>query len=135
MRSYLLIILSALASGVVTVLYKKSTNVIGPINTTFYYYLFGTIITFVVWIFFKRAEPVRVEDLVYPGLIAIGLSFSIISFNFGLAHAKVSIAGTIRSFSFVFTIVLALIFFKEKLTIKQIIGVVLAIASMLMLTS
>lgn len=133
MKSYLLIIISAMCLGVANIFYKKSTAAIGPINTTFIYYLFGTIITFFIWLALKGNFKVEAKDLIYPGIIAILLSISVLTFNIGLQHTKVAISSTIRAFSFLFSIIAAVIFLKNHLTIKQIIGIVLAGVSLLLL--
>lgn len=129
MKSYLLIIISALTLGITSVLYKKSTTVIGPVNTTFYYYLFGSVLSFIVWSIFKSPEKVMVKDLIYPGFIAITLFISILTFNIGLQHTKVTISSTIRAFSFIFSVIIAVVFLKEHITIKQVVGIGLAVVS------
>ncbi len=135
MKSYTLIIISALTLGITSVLYKKSTTEMGPVNTTFYYYLFGTIISFVVWVLFRSSEKVLVKDLVYPGLIAIFLFISILTFNIGLQKTKVSISATIRAFSFIFSTIIAVLIFKEEVSPKQVIGIVLAGISLFLMVS
>lgn len=135
LKNYLLIIISALSLGVVNILYKKSTSSMGPINTTFYYYLFGTIISFVLWILFKDSEKILIRDLIYPGLISVFLCLSILFFNIGLQHTKVSVSSTIRSFSFMFTIIISVIFLKEEISPKQIASIILAGVSIFLLIS
>lgn len=135
MKSYIFVIISALSLGIVNILYKKSTAAIGPINTTFYYYLFGTAVSFVLWILFKGSEKIAARDLIYPGLISIFLCLSIVTFNIGLQHTKISISSTIRSFSFLFTIIISVFFLKEDINPKQIAGIVLAVISIFLLIS
>lgn len=135
MKSYLLIIISAITLGITTALYKKSTAVIGPFNTTFFYYLFGTILSFIVWFFFKKTEPIMIKDLIYPGIIAVTLLISILTFNIGLQHTKLTISSTIRAFSFFVPIIIAVIFFREQLSIKQVIGIFLAVISISLMVS
>lgn len=135
MKSYIFIIISALTLGITSVLYKKSTTVLGPINTTFYYYLFGAVLAFIFWVIFKSPEKVEVRDLIYPGLISVTLFISILTFNIGLQHTKVTISSTIRAFSFVFSVIIAVVFFKEHITLKQIVGIILAAISIMLMVS
>lgn len=135
MKSYLLIVISALTMGITSVLYKKSTTVLGPVNTTFYYYLFGTVLSFIVWTVFKSPEKVMIKDLIYPAFIALTLFISILTFTIGLQHTKATISYTIRAFSFVFSIIITIIFFKVDITPKQIVGIVLAAVSMFLMVS
>lgn len=133
MKNYIIIIISALSLGIANAFYKKSTASIGPINTTFYYYIFGTIFSLIIWLVLK--EPVKVEfrQMIHPILIAVFLCLSIVTFNVGLQNTKLSLSSTIRSFSFVFSVIIAVIFLKESLSIKQLFGIVLAFASFFLL--
>lgn len=135
MKSYIFIIISALTLGITSVLYKKSTTVIGPINTTFYYYLFGAVLAFIFWSIFKSPERVEVRDLIYPALISITLFISILTFNIGLQHTKVTISSTIRALSFIFSIIIAIVFLKEQISLKQIVGIILAVVSIFLMVS
>ncbi len=47
---FILAILSMVGLGFSTFLYKRSTDAIGPVNTTFFYYLFSLCIAVVVWL-------------------------------------------------------------------------------------
>lgn len=133
MKNYIIIIISALSLGIANAFYKKSTASIGPINTTFYYYIFSTIFSLIIWLVLK--EPVKVEfrQMIHPILIAVFLCLSIVTFNVGLQNTKLSLSSTIRSFSFVFSVIIAVIFLKESLSIKQLFGIVLAFASFFLL--
>lgn len=135
MKNYIMIIISALSLGVANAFYKKSTASIGPINTTFYYYVFGTIFSFIIWFVLKEPGKVEVKQMIHPVLIAVFLCLSIVTFNIGLQNTKVSISSTIRSFSFVFSIIIAVIFLKETLSIRQIFGIILAFASFSLLVN
>lgn len=135
MKSYIFIIISALTLGITSVLYKKSTTVIGPINTTFYYYLFGAVLAFIFWSIFKSPERVEVRDLIYPALISITLFISILTFNIGLQHTKVTISSTIRALSFIFSVIIAIVFLKEQISLKQIVGIILAVVSIFLMVS
>jgi hypothetical protein len=57
--------------GVANFYYKKSTQVLGPVNTTFYYYLFSFVIATAVWLAFREKE--FSPKVSYHGLI-MGLS-------------------------------------------------------------
>lgn len=135
MKSYLLVLISAISMGITTVLYKKSTATIGPVNTTFFYYIIGAIISTVVWLVFKDTGKIDIKDLIYPGLIALFLCLSILTFNLSLVHIKVSIAGTIRALSFVISAIIAVAILREQLGPKQILGIFFAVVSILLFVS
>lgn len=133
MRSYILIIISAMSLGFGNVFYKKSTSEIGPLNTTFYYYAIGTLLSFILWLAFKNHQNFSIKDMLYPGIIAILLFISVFTFNIGLLQTKLSVSSTIRAFSFIFSVIVAVIFLREQLSFRQIIGVILAGVSLLLL--
>lgn len=135
MKHYIIIVISAISLGIANAFYKKSTAAIGAFNTTFYYYLFGTIFSLIIWYFKRETGKIEISQLIYPAIIAFFLSLSIFAFTVGLSKTKLSISSTIRSFSFVVSIFVAVVFMKETLSIKQIIGLVLAAVSVFLLVS
>lgn len=125
-------IISMIGLGVSTFLYKQSTSAIGPVNTTFFYYLFSFIIATVVWLFFRETGTVDMTKIMWPFLIAVFLYTSVLSFNFAVKYMDVSIGSTIRSLSFVVTVVFALVFYKEQLHLKDFIALGFAIVAILL---
>jgi len=118
--------------GVANFYYKKSTQVLGPVNTTFYYYLFSFIIALTVWLAFREKEfsiKASYQSLVWPLVIAIFLFASVLSFNYSIKNINVSVGSTIRSMSFLVTIGLAFLVYKETFAVKDYIAMVLALAA------
>lgn len=126
LQNYTWVIVSMVSLGIGSFIYKRSSLSIGPINTTFFYYLFSVIITFVIWLVFKDTKTFKINDLVWPLLIAVFLSISVLAFNLSLEKVDVSIAATIRSMSFIILIILALVIEKEVLKLKDYIAIGLA---------
>tara|TARA_B110000090_G_C13152681_1_gene358341 strand:+ start:190 stop:609 length:420 start_codon:yes stop_codon:yes gene_type:complete len=121
-----------LTLGIANFYYKKSTQLLGPVNTTFYYYLFSFLIATTVWLAFReRAFSLKssYQDLVWPLIIAVFLFASVLSFNYSVKYINVSVGSTIRSMSFLVTIVLALLVYKESFAVKDYIATVLALAA------
>lgn len=135
MKHYSIIVISAISLGIANAFYKKSTATIGAFNTTFYYYLFGTLFSLIIWYFKREEGKVELSQLIYPAIIAFFLSLSIFAFTIGLVKTKLSISSTIRSFSFVVSIFVAVVFMSESLNIKQIIGLILAAISVFLMVS
>ncbi|MCP3923062.1 MAG: DMT family transporter [Desulfobacterales bacterium] len=125
---FILAIVSMVGLGVSSFLYKQSTTAIGPVNTTFFYYLFSVVFASVAWIFFKE-EGFASKELLWPFLTAVFLFISVLTFNFAIKYIDVSIGATIRSLSFIVTVVLAVLIFKEKLYLKDYIALTLAIVA------
>lgn len=123
---------SMVTLGVANFYYKKSTQVLGPVNTTFYYYLFSFIIALTVWLAFREKEfsiKASYQSLVWPLVIAIFLFASVLSFNYSIKNINVSVGSTIRSMSFLVTIGLAFLVYKETFAVKDYIAMVLALAA------
>lgn len=123
---------SMVTLGVANFYYKKSTQVLGPVNTTFYYYLFSFIIALTVWLAFREKEfsiKASYQSLVWPLFIAIFLFASVLSFNYSIKNINVSVGSTIRSMSFLVTIGLAFLVYKETFAVKDYIAMVLALAA------
>ena len=130
LTGFLLALVSMAGLGISNFLYKQSTASIGPVNTTFFYYFFSMVFASVVWLFF-REESYKAKDLFWPLLTAIFLFTSVLSFNFALKYLDISIGATIRSLSFIVTVILAVLIFKEKLYLKDYIALALAICSII----
>ena len=123
---------SMVTLGVANFYYKKSTQVLGPVNTTFYYYLFSFVIALTVWLAFREKEfslKASYQSLVWPLVIAIFLFASVLSFNYSIKNINVSVGSTIRSMSFLVTIGLAFLVYKETFAVKDYIAMVLALAA------
>lgn len=127
----LFIIVSMSCLGISTFIYKKSTEAVGPVNTTFFYYLFAFIMAGIYWLIFREEQPFSKTDLIWPLLVALFLFISVLTFNYALSQLlPISIASAIRSLSFVVTIALAVIITREKIHPKDIVAIVLATAAL-----
>ena len=127
----ILAVVSMAGLGISSLLYKQSTSVIGPVNTTFFYYLFSVLIAAVVWCLFREERSLAAAHLVWPALIAVFLFSSVLAFNHAVRYIDVSVASTIRSLSFAVTVGLALCFFKERLYLKDYLALGLAVVAVL----
>ena len=127
---------SMVTLGVANFYYKKSTQVLGPVNTTFYYYLFSFVIALTVWLAFREREfrlKTDYQGLIWPLIIAVSLFTSVLSFNYSVKYIDVSVGSTIRSMSFLVTIGLAFLIYKETFAVKDYIAIVLALAAVTLL--
>ncbi|MDJ0636299.1 MAG: DMT family transporter [Xenococcaceae cyanobacterium MO_188.B29] len=120
-------LVSMITMGISSYLYKKSTEVLGATNTTFFYYLFSGIIALFVWLIFREKQPFTSSDLFWPAILAVFLFSSVWTFNYALQFIDVSVATTIRSLGFVVTILLAIFISHEELSTKDWIAVVFAV--------
>ena len=126
---------SMITMGISNYLYKRSTEVLGATNTTFFYYLFSGIIALFVWLLFREKQPITSTDLFYPAILAVFLFSSVWTFNYALQFMDVSVATTIRSLGFVVTILLAIFISHEQLSTKDWLAVVLAVIAVSLLGS
>jgi drug/metabolite transporter (DMT)-like permease len=128
----ILALLSMITAGASNYLYKRSTDAMGPVNTTFFSYLFSIVFAIILWLLFREKERVTVAGLFWPALLAIILFISVWTFNYAVQFIDVSVASTIRSLGFVITIVLAIFLSQEKLTTKDWIAVVFAVLALIL---
>ena len=117
--------------GISNYLYKRSTDSIGPTNTTFYYYVFSAIIAVFVWLAFREETASSAEQLIWPLAVAISLFLSVWTFNLSLSSLDVSVASTIRGMFFLVTFVLAITLSGEPLTARRVAATALAIVAVL----
>lgn len=132
-NGYFLAFGSMFFMGISSFLYKRSTDAIGPTNTTFYYYLFSILIATGVWLVFREDRQFEKTALFWPLAIALCLFLSVWLFNLSLVHIQVSVASTIRGLFFLVTAALAYILMKEALSPLATVAVVLAGLSVMLL--
>jgi len=124
-------IISMIFAGISTYLYKRCSPLLGPTNTTFFYYLSGFVIASIVWVVAREKTPIFRGDLVWPFFTALSLFISIWTFNYSLQTTNVSIASPIRGMSFVITAFLAVWISSEKLYLKDYLAMALALISII----
>ena len=120
-------LISMITMGISNYLYKRSTEVLGATNTTFFSYLFSVIIAMLIWFLFREKQSFSYADLFWPALLAVFLFISVWTFNYAVQFIDVSVATTIRSLGFVVTILLAIFISHEKLSTKDWIAVAFAV--------
>jgi drug/metabolite transporter (DMT)-like permease len=127
-----LAVVSAVSLGISNSLYKQSSEVLSPVQTTFYYYLFSALLATVVWFFYGESKPVSVTNLVWPAAIAVFLFLSVLSFNLAIVHLSVSMGATIRALSFLVTVMIGVCWYRDQVTWQQGLAVVLSLVSILL---
>ena len=127
-----LAIVSAIALGISNSIYKQSSEVLNPIATTFYYYIFSAILATIVWFFFCDSKTIHTVDLIWPASIAIFLFISVLSLNFAIMHLSVSMGATIRALSFLITVMIGIIWYRDQLTWQQGLAIVFSIVAILL---
>lgn len=128
----LLAVLSAVSLGISNSLYKQSSEVLSPVQTTFYYYIFSTLLATVVWFFYGESKPVTAANLTWPAGIAVFLFISVLSFNFAIMHMSVSMGATIRALSFIVTVIIGVCWYRDQLTWQHSLAVVLSLVAILL---
>lgn len=132
-NSYLLLFASMIFLGVSNIFFQKSTQIIGPINTTWWYYIFGLLLSTVIYLVSEKPVITDYTAIKWPFFVALFLVMSVCLFNFALQKINVSIASTVRSLSFITTILLSFYFSEEVLSSRQLLGMVLGIGSILLM--
>lgn len=130
---FVFILVSMACLGITNFLFKFSSTSLGPTRSTFYYYLFGLGLSCIALLVDRGKREYVPQDLVVPALIAAFLFVSILTYNYALNNMPVSKASTIRSLSFIVTLVLALVVTKEKLILKDYLAIGLASGAIFLL--
>lgn len=127
-----LAVVSAVTLGISNSLYKRSSEVLSPVATTFYYYVFSAILATIVWLCFGESKVVTLPNLIWPALIAVSLFASVLSFNFAIMHLSVSMGATIRALSFLVTVMIGVTWYRDELSWQQGLAVVFSLAAILL---
>jgi drug/metabolite transporter (DMT)-like permease len=126
-------ILSALCLGIGTFFYKFSGRHMSPSNTTFFYYLFSFCLGFFVWTLTPDRGHVNRSALIWPALMALFLWASVWTFSSATLAIDMSVASTVRGLSFIPTVLLSVVVFHERPSLKTFIAMGLVGAAVLLL--
>lgn len=131
-NAFFFLIASMISLGISNLFFEKSTKIIGPINTTWWYYFFGLILATLFYLVSDKTPITDYKTIKWPFLIALFLVFSVYLFNIALQKINISIASTLRSLAFIVTILLNIYLSKDPLSYKQIVGILVGICSILL---
>lgn len=131
---FILIFSSIIFAAVASIIPKFAAVQFDSLAFIFFTYIFNALFSLFLS---KRMKSVKKRE--YKEEFKIG--FLIGSLNFvgfylllqALAIGPLSIIYIIQSLSFLLTIILAVIFYKERITLKRFVGIVLAIASVVLM--
>ena len=127
-----LAVFSAITLGISNSLYKQSSLVLSPIQTTFYYYVFSALLASAVWLFYGESKHVVPSSLLWPAAIALFLFLSVLSFNFAIMHLSISVGATVRALSFVVTVMIGYTWHRDQVTWQQGLAVVFSLIAILL---
>lgn len=132
-RWFLLGVLAVVLFGVGSFLGKLASNTdISP--RVYFFEAIGTITVFTTFFLLKKSEILNGFSINYYS-IGMGLCWGIgtVLFIFALENSKISLITTLTALYPVVTIILAYIFLAERLEIRELVGVLLAIAAIFLI--
>jgi len=132
-RWFLLGVLAVVLFGVGSFLGKLASNTdISP--RVYFFEVIGTITVFTTFFLLKKSEILNGFSINYYA-IGMGLCWGIgtVLFIFALENSKISLITTLTALYPAVTIILAYIFLAERLEIRELVGVVLAIAAIFLI--
>jgi len=119
--------------GVAALLYKVATPYADPVSMVLIVYLFAIVFTAIAW-YFSPNKFIAREGLKWMALAA-GFAFvGMVSFIHALKIGQASIVVPVRNLALAVTVILAVVFLGDELTLIKIIAIVLAAISLIMLS-
>ena len=122
-----------LSFGLVGIVYKIALGRIDSISLVFFVYLFSTILTAVIW-FTSVDKTVTTSGLLLTFLASVLAVVGMLSYAYALKYGKVVIVVPIRNLALLITVVLAVTILREELNLEKVIGIVLAVISLVLLS-
>jgi len=119
--------------GVAALLYKVATPYADPVSMVLVVYLFAILFTAFAW-YFSPNKFIAKEGLKWMALAAGFAFIGMISFVQALKIGQASIVVPIRNLALGVTVILAIIFLGEELTLIKVMGIILAVISLVMLS-
>ena len=135
MASYLILLLSILIWGSSVVATRIAGFTMGPITLAFLRLLIASVILFVIWIFHKPKETCSRRDLFLIFLSAlIGVSIYYVIENYGVIMTSASTASMISGSYPALALLVGVLFFHEKLTLRKVGGIVISLCGIALLS-
>lgn len=122
-----------LSFGLVGIVYKIALSRIDYISLVFFVYLFSTILTAVIW-FTSADKKITTSGLLLTFLASVLAVVGMLSYVYALKYGKVVIVVPIRNLALLITVVLAVTILKEELSFEKVMGIVLAVISLILLS-
>jgi|GEM_PF-1750013 len=132
-RYLIFALVSMLGYGITAIIYKLSNKNIDAVSMSFLTVVVMAIGLGIFWIFTKdkHITPKGIEFAVIAGVIA---AISFLAYVFSVQIGKVSISTTLRSLGFVVTILIAVLFLAEKITLLKVLGIGFGVIAIILLT-
>jgi len=122
-----------LSFGLVGIVYKIAMSRIDPVSLVFFVYLFSTILTAVIW-FTSADKKITTSGLLLTFLASVLAVVGMLSYAYALKYGKVVIVVPIRNLALLITVVLAVTILREELSFEKVVGIVLAVLSLILLS-
>ena len=118
MLGYILVFISAISLGITNFVFPRVSQSLGPVNTTFFYYVFALVLTLGYWIPLREQSPTKMGDWQWPIYLALAMFISNLTYSYAIWYFETALPAMIRSLFFFIMGLLAVYFDKELLTLR-----------------
>jgi len=133
MEAYVILALICMVLfGVNAIIYKIAPN-IDAVSLAMISFTVSALSTFAYWFFFVSNKQISLQGASVGALAGVVSVAALITFIMALQSGKASIVNTIRALSAGVTVLLALLFLSEKLTLVKAIGIAFGIIAAVLL--
>lgn len=119
--------------GINAIIYKIAPQ-IDPVTLALISFVISATATFLYWLIFAPAKQASWQGISVGIIAGVVSAVALITFIAALQLGKASVVNTIRALSAGITVILAITFLSEKLTLLQVAGIVLGIISVILLS-
>lgn len=119
--------ITAITWGFLVIALKKSTTIMDPLTIVWFRFLVAFLILFVYYLF-KKPSYLKIlrNPPIYLVIASLGLGINYIAFLYGIKLTTASSAQVIIQIGPIFLGFVGLVFFKEKISLRQGIGFLIA---------
>lgn len=134
MQSNIFVILSILGWGIGSFLYKLANNTLHPIMVSTIAMGLYAVLLPLVWVFLKFDHTVNVPGVIYALTGSLCLCIATLGYSYALRGGAAGQVTFLTALYPALTLLLSMIFLHETMNLKKGLGILLALASFLMLS-
>ncbi len=134
MDSHIVFALIAMVGfGITALMYKLASRSLDAVSVAFFTLVVNVFVVMTIWLFWPNKE-ISLSGLKFAVIAGVVAGISSVAYILSIKLGNLSVTTTIRGLFFGVTVILAVVFLRESITMAKVAGVLLSIISIFLLS-